>query len=391
MHDTLVGASISLIRENQHISGAYIASPSFPTYAYCWLRDGTYIAHAMDLYGEHDSAKAFFRWVNATIAGNCADTWRCPDTVEDAGLRSRERCTQSVELARQLLRARWTLDGRRDNSEWPNYQPDGYGAWLWGLDEHIERTGDLGLWHESREAVGYVVECLSQVWSTPSSDCWEEYPDRVHTSPLICIAGGLERIGRRACDDRALSLAAAIRDYIIRYGAFDGRLAKLCSRERRGDQWPPKRRTHAGPSIGDSVDASLLWAAVPYGVLDLDDPRMVSTVRAIERGLARGGGVRRYAADTYYGGGLWPLLTAWLGWYYCRTGDREKALGCLRWVEDQVTDGVHLPEQVNRDLVDPVLYEPWVTCWGPPANPLLWSHAMYLILRKELDDRAREV
>ncbi|HON42176.1 MAG TPA: glycoside hydrolase family 15 protein [Bacillota bacterium] len=391
MHDTLVDASISLITNNQHASGAYIASPSFPTYAYCWLRDGTYTAHAMDLYGEHESAKAFFRWVNATISSNRADTERTSDAIEDAEPEGRRRAAQSVEQARRLLRARWTLDGKRDNSEWPNYQPDGYGAWLWGLDEHIERTGDLGLWHESREAVGYVVECLSQVWSTPSSDCWEEYPDRIHTSTLICIAGGLERIGRRASDDRALSLAAAIRDYIIRYGVFDGRLAKLCSHERRGDQWPPKRRTHAGPSIGDSVDASLLWAAVPYGVLDPADPRMVSTVSAIERGLVSGGGVRRYAADTYYGGGLWPLLTAWLGWYYCRTGDREKALGCLRWVENQATDGVHLPEQVNRGLVDPVLYEPWVTCWGPPANPLLWSHAMYLILRSELDDRAREV
>lgn len=391
MHDTLVDASISLIKNNQHTSGAYIASPSFPTYAYCWLRDGTYIAHAMDLYGEHESAKAFFHWVNATISSNRADTKRASDAVEDVEPEGRGRAAQSVEQARQSLRARWTLDGRRDDSEWPNYQPDGYGAWLWGLDEHIERTGDLGLWDESHEAARHVVECISQVWSTPSSDCWEEYPDRVHTSTLVCMAGGLERIGRRSRDDRVLSLAAAINDYILCHGVFDGRLAKFCSHERRGDQWPPERSTHAGPSIGDSVDASLLWAAVPYGVLDLADPRTVSTVGAIERALARGGGVRRYAADTYYGGGLWPLLTAWLGWYYCRTGDREKALGCLRWVEDQATRAGSLPEQVSRDLVDPVLYEPWVTCWGPPANPLLWSHAMYLILRRELDDRAREV
>ena len=391
MHDTLVDASISLIRNNQHASGAYIASPSFPTYAYCWLRDGAYIAHAMDLYGEHESAKAFFRWVNATISSNRVGTERTLRIVEGAEPEGLGRHIQSVEQIRQSLRARWTLDGRRDDSEWPNYQPDGYGAWLWGLDEHIERTGDLGLWEESRETVEYVVECISKVWSAPSSDCWEEYPDRVHTSTLICMAGGLERIGRRAHDGRALSLAAAIKEYILCHGVFDGRLAKFCNHERRGDQWPPKRCAHAGPSIGDSVDASLLWAAVPYGVLDLDDPRMVDTVRAIERGRVSEGGVRRYAADTYYGGGQWLLLTAWLGWYYCRTGEMGKALACLRWVENEAAEDCCLPEQVSRDLVDPVLYRPWVACWGPPANPLLWSHAMYLILRRELDDRAREV
>jgi GH15 family glucan-1,4-alpha-glucosidase len=382
MHDTLVDASISLIRENQHVSGAYIASPSFSTYAYCWLRDGTYIAHAMDLHGEHESARAFFRWVNATIASNCVNYGDCVAAVDTIG---RGRAGQSMEQARQSLRARWTLDGKRDDSEWPNYQPDGYGAWLWGLDEHIERTGDLDLWEESREPVEYVVECMSRVWSMPSSDCWEEYPDRVHTSTLACMAGGLERIGRRALDDRALSLANAIKDYILCHGMFDGRLAKFCSHERRADQWPPKRRAHEGPSIGDSVDASLLWAAVPYAVLDLADPRMVSTVRAIERSLVAEGGVRRYAADTYYGGGQWLLLAAWLGWYHCRMGDMEKALACLRWVENQAAEGGCLPEQVSRDLVDPVLYEPWVACWGPPANPLLWSHAMYLILHAKVD------
>ena len=40
--------SIDIIKENQAASGAYVASPSFPTYHYCWLRDGSYIAYAMD-------------------------------------------------------------------------------------------------------------------------------------------------------------------------------------------------------------------------------------------------------------------------------------------------------------------------------------------------------
>jgi NHL repeat/Glycosyl hydrolases family 15 len=44
--------SILIILQNQSPSGAYIASPNFPTYAYCWLRDGSFIAHAMDRTGQ---------------------------------------------------------------------------------------------------------------------------------------------------------------------------------------------------------------------------------------------------------------------------------------------------------------------------------------------------
>ncbi|MEA4882424.1 MAG: glycoside hydrolase family 15 protein [Clostridia bacterium] len=377
MNDGLAEASIALIERNQHSSGAYIASPSFPTYAYCWLRDGSYTAHAMGLYGQNDSAAAFFRWVNRTIAG---DRMSCTGRSVSPG-----------ERARRALRARWTLEGKRDDSEWPNYQPDGYGAWLWALDEHVARTGDLGLWRESLEAVRYVVDCLSQAWAMPSSDCWEEHPDRVHTSTLACIAGGVERVARRTGDVRTLSLASEIRGYILEHGVFDGRLAKFCGGERRGVDWPPKERVHVGPSIGDSVDASLLWAAEPFRVLDPYDPRMARTVHEIERGLVGEYGVHRYSTDTYYGGGLWLLLTAWLGWHYCGTGAIAKALSCLKWIEEQADEDGCLGEQVSRDLIDPALCDPWIACWGRPADPLLWSHAMYLILRKAIEVQTREV
>jgi GH15 family glucan-1,4-alpha-glucosidase len=345
----------------------------------------------MDLYGEHDSAKAFFRWVNATLSKNRIAHVGHASDAGYIGNEQREWRERSVEHVRHSLRARWTLDGERDNSEWPNYQPDGYGAWLWALDEHIRRTGDLDLWEESREIAEYVVSCISQVWLMPSSDCWEENPEKVHTSTLACIGGGVEKIARRMCDEQGLALADTIKDYVLRHGVFNGRLAKFCSNERQGEQWPPEECTHAGPSIGDSVDASLLWAALPYGLFDVNNPLIVRTVSAIERSLVSEQGVHRYATDTYYGGGLWLIHTAWLGWYYCETADLEKALECLAWMEGQATEDYCLPEQVSRDLIDPTLYEPWVACWGLSANPLLWSHAMYLILHRALEARCREV
>lgn len=132
------------------------------------------------------------------------------------------------------------------------------------------------------------------------------------------------------------------------------------------------------------MDASLLGAAVPYGLLAADDPRMVATVKTIERDL-RKGGVHRYAADSYYGGGEWILLTAWLGWYYAECGESAKARECLDWVAQHADAEGELPEQVATHLNVPGKYAEWVARWGPVAKPLLWSHAQYLILLKALN------
>lgn len=81
------------------------------------------------------------------------------------------------------------------------------------------------------------------------------------------------------------------------------------------------------------VDASLLWLSVPFEVVEIDNPIYVNTVKKIEEDLMCNGGVHRYKADTYYGGGQWILLTCWLGWYYAKVGNIEKAKQMLHWVE----------------------------------------------------------
>jgi GH15 family glucan-1,4-alpha-glucosidase len=136
----------------------------------------------------------------------------------------------------------------------------------------------------------------------------------------------------------------------------------------------------------DAVDASLLGLATPYALVPSDDVRMRATVAGIEADLwVKGGGVRRYAWDSYYGGGQWLLLAAWLGWYYCQAGQRARARELLGWVEAQADAGGNMPEQVASHLIAPDYYAEWVTHRGPIAVPLLWSHAKYLILRHALE------
>src|SRR5690242_11493420 len=63
----LVRRSLAVLREGQHSSGAYVACPTYPTYRYAWLRDGSFCAYAMDIRGEHADAAAFHRFVARTV------------------------------------------------------------------------------------------------------------------------------------------------------------------------------------------------------------------------------------------------------------------------------------------------------------------------------------
>ena len=133
------------------------------------------------------------------------------------------------------------------------------------------------------------------------------------------------------------------------------------------------------------VDASLLHVATPYRLLTPDDPLVHRTVERIETELRRGGGgVRRYVEDSYYGGGEWVLLTAYVGWYQVERGELERARDLLSWVERAAGEQHLLPEQVAAHLNYPDMLPVWEERWGPSACPLLWSHAAYLTLEHHL-------
>ncbi len=349
---TLREQSIATILAHQHPGGAYVASPTFRTYAYSWLRDGSFIAYGMDRAGHPESAAAFHRWVGAVLRRHDAKL---------ASLTARGLAGEQIPLAEQM-HTRFTLDGAEGEAEWTNYQLDGYGTWLWALVDHLRRNGDAGLYAELRPAVARLVAYLRVFWREPCYDCWEEFGDRVHTATLAAIYGGLAAI---ADYDSALAddTPAAIRAFVLERCVVEGRLVKFIGSE--------------------LVDASLLGAATPYGLFAPDDPIMIATVARIERDL-RARGVRRYLQDTYYGGGEWLLLAAWLGWHYVERGEPERAGELLEWVAAQATAEGYLPEQICSDCLSPAHYQPWVERWGTVATPLLWSHAMYLILQDAL-------
>lgn len=346
--------SIDVIKQYQHISGAYVASPNFINYNYSWLRDGSFIAYAMDITGERDSAEQFYHWVNKTINNH---------HMKYMNLIEKFNAGEKLEV-KDFLPCRYTLEGFEAMDDWPNFQLDGYGTWLWGLSEHIKITKNYNLLEQFKQSIEDTINYLVIFWNLPNSDCWEENIDKIHPSTLACIHGGLASINEFLQQDNISETTAKIKDYLLKNAIYENRFAKY---------------------IGStSIDASLLWLTVPFKVFPLDDSYIQNTVSQIEEKLLHEGGVHRYPEDTYYGGGEWLLLSSWLGWYYISIGKKDEAKEILRWVENQADQNGLLTEQVLHHVNDSAYIEKWTNLWGPVAKPLLWSHAMYLIILEEL-------
>lgn len=366
--------SIEVIQNHQSSTGAYVASPNFPMYAFCWLRDGSFTAYAMDRVGQHESARSFFYWAARTIQRH---GWKVKRILEmlKQGKQPREQ---------DYLHTRYTLQGEETKNKWWNFQLDGYGTWLWALNEHWVKSGDEDFIREMTESIDLPVNYLSALWNIPNYDCWEENPDSLHPYTLAAIYAGLRAaekmtqelgLGKRAWAES--NLPESIRRFIVDHGVRDGVLVKKISLPLEKETTPNDREP--------AVDASLVGVAIPYCLLSPEDPIVQTTIARIETDLHRpGGGVYRYRTDTYFGGGEWILLSAWLGWYYIQTGELEKANTLLKWIENQADEQGYLPEQVTAHLLIPDRYAEWESRWGPVAKPLLWSHAMYLILYQAL-------
>lgn len=347
--ENLAQRSIDVILQNQAASGAYIASPNFPNYRFCWFRDGSFTAYAMDLIGEHSSAARFHEWAANVI-----------NRRADVVYRAIERVQANKPLGdSDYLHTRYTIDGNESiPSEWPEFQLDGFGTWLWSMSEHL-RLIQKPLPETWNRAAGLVANYLTALWQHPCYDCWEENADKVHPHTLAAIYGGLNahnQISTYNHRETMQSIMAFIRKLWVTKGYF----VKLID--------------------SDMVDASLIGLATPYRLIEPDDPFMVMTVSHLEQSLMCGGGVHRYPTDTYYGGGEWVLLGGWLGWYYTEVRKYNQAKTLLEWMEMQADANGYLPEQVPTNLNCPNNYEPWVKQWGQIARPLLWSHAMYLLL-----------
>ncbi|NED97288.1 glycoside hydrolase family 15 [Phytoactinopolyspora alkaliphila] len=354
----LAHRSHQVITQYQHPSGAYPASPTFSAYrGFAWFRDGSFTAEGISRYGDVESANRFHDWASTVLTDRADDVAR---------LVAAAAAGEDVPVER-MLPTRFTLEGADGTADWWDFQTDGYGMWLWAVTTHAGRHGmDLARWTTGiRVCVAYV----AAFWDRPCYDWWEENLEHRHVSTLGAIYGGLAAVAESGVLDadgaaKARQVAGEIRKLVREEGVHGGHLTKWLGSE--------------------VVDGSLPACVVPFGLVEAGDPIAGATLDAVARDLDVDGGVHRFRADVFYGGGQWLLLSALLGWNRAVTGDTDAAWRYLRWMVSHTTSGGDMPEQVPDHLLAPEHRDEWLERWGPVATPLLWSHGMYLILADEL-------
>lgn len=238
------------------------------------------------------------------------------------------------------LYTRYTYEGQEVTDEWANFQLDGFGVFLWALKQHAVRHNRSV--QQYQDAAGLLQHYLVTHWHEPCFDWWEER-EGVHAATLACVYAGLK--------------------------AYEHPEAETVKRTITLD--------------GERTDASLLVC----GFFDaVNQESFAPTLSRIEETLLENGGVYRYADDTYYGGGQWPVLSGLLGLYYVNSNRIDDAKKQLEWCITQI--GVHdwIPEQAQTDMLHPESYGEWVEKAGIPAAPLLWSHAMTITLASRLNE-----
>ena len=241
-------------------------------YRFCWLRDATFTLLALIHAGYHEEARRWQAWLVRSAAGS-ADQLQIMYGI--AG----ERLLREWKVS-WLPGYRHSSPVRAGNEASEQLQLDIYGELADAL--HQARTSaKIGV--SDFDLQFALLEHLRKIWRQPDHGIWEVRGRKrhyTHSKVMAWVAfdrtiRGAERFRIKAPLGQWRSVRQEIHDQICRLG-FNSRLGSFVQ------------------SYGSKkLDASLLLLPL-VGFLPPTDPRIVGTVRAIEKGLIRGGFVMRY-------------------------------------------------------------------------------------------------
>ncbi len=344
-HDQVVRSLITIKALTYAPTGGIVAAPttSLPEkiggvrnwdYRFCWLRDATFSLYALMIGGYTDEAIAWRDWLLRAAAGD-------PATLH---------VMYGVEGTRRLpeLELPW-LPGYEDsrpvrtgNAAVNQLQLDVYGEVMDAL--HLSRRAGIAPDPESWALQRALVTFLEDAWCQPDEGIWEVRGPRrhfTHSKVMAWVAfdraiKAVERYGLDGPVDRWRQLRAEVHREVCQRG-FDS-----------------ERNTFTQYFGSTELDASLLMVPL-VGFLPADDPRVVGTVRAIERDLLRNGLVQRYRTHEQIDGlpageGVFLACSFWLADNYALQGRHQEAQDLFARLRALCNDLGLLAEEYDPDL-----------------------------------------
>ncbi len=291
-------------------------------YRYSWLRDSSFALQAMLMSGYVEEAAAWSKWLRRAVAGSPGD-FQIMYSVRG------ERRLTEIELD-WLPGYEGSAPVRVGNQASEQFQLDVFGeimdvAWTAVSSGMTPEQTEPGRGHgQTHDMIPAIMDHLDKVWDKPDDGIWEiRGPQRhfTHSKVMAWVAY-----------DRAVKIAgfrdwgevfpvehwAAVRDQIH---------AEICDKG-----WNDDKKSFTQYYGSDQLDSSLLMLA-RMGFLPPSDPRIVSTIEAIERELLVDGFVQRYSTKEGEstdglppGDGAFLLTTFWLADNLALIGRHDEAL-----------------------------------------------------------------
>jgi GH15 family glucan-1,4-alpha-glucosidase len=138
-------------------------------------------------------------------------------------------------------------------------------------------------------------------------------------------------------------------------------------------------KENGGLRYDDTVDISSIYGVLAFGVLDIKDELITTSMKTILSTLRVNhatDGFSRYYRDRYYQvvdglGNPWYITTLWYAQYLIEKAstldELREAKYWFSWVEKQTKEGGVMSEQLNP-----------LTGEHLSAGPLTWSHAEFI-------------
>jgi GH15 family glucan-1,4-alpha-glucosidase len=305
-------------------------------YRYAWIRDASLTMEALYIGACPDEAGDFASFMTSAAGGGHG---------LDRSLQIMYGIGGEHDLSeRELSHLRGWRDSRPvrvGNGAWDQTQLDVYGELLNVLHLYHERLGDLH--PEIQHFVAQLADAAARRWSERDSGMWEMRGEpRHHLSSKVLCWTAL---------DRAVKLAPGLGMYAKAQEWAAERDRIRAAVLERG--WSEARQAYAQSFDADELDAAALLMAL-VGFLPADDPRMRSTIDAIDRDLTQDGLVLRYRneaglnADGLAGEeGTFVICSFWLVSCLAKAGELQRAEALFDQLAGYANDVGLLAEEID--------------------------------------------
>ena len=278
-------------------------------YRFCWIRDASMVIKVMAGLGHIKSAKDFLRFIINIIPH------------KDEKIQIMYGINGEKELTEHILNH---LSGYKDshpvrtgNAAYIQKQNDIYGILMEVIyQQFLMFETSLENSEELWTLVRGIVMIVQENWKKPDKGIWELRTEDRHFvfSKLLCWVAV----------DRAIKIGE-----VLRMGINDTKWKSLREeiyQDIHQNGWNEEKQAYTQYYGSSDLDASTLLMQ-PYGFIEADDPRFISTVQATEKELCEDGLMYRYKNNDDFGKptSSFTICTFWLIDSLFKIGEKKKA------------------------------------------------------------------